>query len=125
MEKEVLAGEGDYLANSTNAFPQMDLKFSTATEVTGKLVSNTEHKANNNSTLASLKANVEAFGKPSAMLTQIIGEYKISLADLEVELKNVEESIASLVREKTKVQCLDPAAVVDSQVMYIKGYVMP
>ena len=46
VEEEVLAGEGDYLVDSPNTFDQMDLMVSTAREVVGKLVTNTEQEGN-------------------------------------------------------------------------------
>ena len=75
--------------------------------------------------LALLKANVNAFGKLSAMLDQLIRKQKISFADLDSELKMVEEIVASLIKEKTMVQGLCPTVNVDCQVTALKGYVLP
>ena len=77
-DEEVLACEGDYLFYSANTFAQMDLKVSMALEAVSKLVTDSQQKANYDSALASLNVNVKAFGKPSAMRCQLIGEQRIS-----------------------------------------------
>ena len=52
----------------------MDLKVSTAQEVKGRLVNETEQRANYDKALAMLKANITAFSKSSSRLSQLIGE---------------------------------------------------
>ena len=59
------------------------------------------------------------------MLSQHIIEQKISFGNFEAELKKVEESVASFVQKKTRVQCLELAADMDSQDTSLNEYVVP
>ena len=121
LEEADLEAEETFLDDSAQALSEVDVRISTAasTEAQQKLQEELQKKADNeaenkkkeyDSALAIFKTSVESFGKPSANLSQLSAENKISTADMRLEITKLEEIHARIIQEKAKVVSIDPSA---------------
>ena len=125
-QEEVLIAIGEDLLETEIAYmdipaatlADMDVKVSTAEDThmqsqreqqtrQDAALNEAKQKKDAEDALTNLRTNIDAFGKPSTVLTQLSADNRISPVDMRSEMTKVEEAFSKLLVDKTKVLSLD------------------
>ena len=120
IDEAGLDAETTYLDSPSTILGEMDLKVSKAADTQNQLKRDLEKREKESEeeaakkrkysvALATFKANIMGFGKPSGQLSTLSNEKRISIADMRLEVKKIE--YAKLAQQKLELLNLDPEVI--------------
>ena len=114
LDGQELDAEDSYLDTSADSLSEMQLKVNRKIKEKEQREKESSLEADKKKQfegrLAALKASIQTFGKPSSTLSNLSIAKTISHADMRLEMKKVEDSLAKIQEDMSKVVDMDPSA---------------
>ena len=110
VEESVLDEEGDFLESSSVILNEMDKKVADKVHQLKTVETENNNKELFQRSLTQFKTNIESFGSPSGLLSELSTENRVSCADMRLELSKIEGSYEKLLTERLELISLDSTA---------------